>query len=201
MASRLGVSRGTVRQSILNLVHQGFLERRKGVGTRVVQTGLVAWASLTGEMRRKESKSSRFCWKFRKNAPREKWPMHSKCRRGPRLNVWTRSVDGMTDRFFSRVRGFILGLNFPVKKIFGGRFTSFSKTETGVVADHAREEFLAVTADRPTARRLKIKKGTPLLLRRRTIVRLSKSSNRIRRNSLRHRGRFADVNLSLEPVD
>src|ERR1700693_5301276 len=53
MASRLGVSRGTVRESILNLVHQGFLERRKGLGTRVVQTGLVAWASLTGEMRRK----------------------------------------------------------------------------------------------------------------------------------------------------
>jgi DNA-binding GntR family transcriptional regulator len=51
MASRLGVSRGTVRESILNLVHQGFLERRKGVGTRAVQTGLVDWASLTGEMR------------------------------------------------------------------------------------------------------------------------------------------------------
>jgi DNA-binding Lrp family transcriptional regulator len=33
MASRLGVSRGTVRESILNLVHQGFLERRRGVGT------------------------------------------------------------------------------------------------------------------------------------------------------------------------
>ena len=53
IANRLGVSRGTVRESILNLVHQGFLERKKRVGTRVVQTGLVAWASLTGEMRRK----------------------------------------------------------------------------------------------------------------------------------------------------
>jgi DNA-binding GntR family transcriptional regulator len=36
------------------------------------------------------------------------------------------------------------------------------------VADHAREEFLAVTADGPSSRRLKVKKGTPLLLRRRT---------------------------------
>src|SRR6202162_2960647 len=53
MASQLGVARGTVRESILNLVHQGFLERRKGVGTRAVQTGLVDWASLTGEMRKK----------------------------------------------------------------------------------------------------------------------------------------------------
>src|SRR4051812_4986276 len=53
LASRLGVSRGTVRESILNLVHQGLLERKKGSGTRVVQSGLVAWGSLTGEMRRK----------------------------------------------------------------------------------------------------------------------------------------------------
>ena len=30
-ASRLGVSRGTVRNSIPKLVHQGLLERRKGV--------------------------------------------------------------------------------------------------------------------------------------------------------------------------
>jgi GntR family transcriptional regulator len=53
LASRLGVGRGTVRNSILKLVHQGLLERRKGVGTKVVQSGLIAWASLTGEMRRK----------------------------------------------------------------------------------------------------------------------------------------------------
>ena len=30
MANRLGVSRGTVRESILNLVHQGSLERGRG---------------------------------------------------------------------------------------------------------------------------------------------------------------------------
>ena len=53
LASRLGVSRGTVRNSILKLVYQGLLERRKGVGTKVVQSGIIAWASLTGEMRRK----------------------------------------------------------------------------------------------------------------------------------------------------
>src|SRR4051812_2298690 len=53
LASRLGVSRGTVRESILNLVRQGLLERKKGSGTRVVQSGLIAWASLTAEMRRK----------------------------------------------------------------------------------------------------------------------------------------------------
>src|ERR1700730_14436883 len=60
MANRLGVSRGTVRESILNLVHQGSLERRKGVGTRAVQTGLVDWASLTEEMRQKGIKVQSF---------------------------------------------------------------------------------------------------------------------------------------------
>ena len=44
------------------------------------------------------------------------------------------------------------------------------KEVTGVAADHAREEFVAVTADTPIAHRLQVKRGTPLLLRRRTTV-------------------------------
>src|SRR5215471_7464342 len=41
LASRLGVSRGTVRNSILELVYQGLLERRKGVGRRSCNPGLL----------------------------------------------------------------------------------------------------------------------------------------------------------------
>ena len=76
LASRLGVSRGTVRNSILHLVHQGLLERRKGVGTWMIQSGLVAWASLTGEMRRQGIDVQSFLLEFRIIARMQEWPLH-----------------------------------------------------------------------------------------------------------------------------
>ena len=42
-------------------------------------------------------------------------------------------------------------------------------TETGAVVHHAREEFRAIGASTKMARRLRVTKGTPLLLRRHTV--------------------------------
>jgi GntR family transcriptional regulator len=168
MASRLGVSRGTVRESILNLVHQGFLERKKRVGTRVVQTGLVAWASLTGEMRQKGIDVQSFLLK-----------VSTKTAEGKIADALQVPV-GTQVKFLDQVRGwndrpvlqsqcwFHPRLEFSGKEDFRRPLYRILKEETGIATDHAREEFLAVAADRPTARRLKVKKGTPLLLRRRT---------------------------------
>ena len=57
LAKDLGISRGTVRQAIDQLVRQGLIERRRGIGTRVVpaherriQHDLGAWASFAREM-------------------------------------------------------------------------------------------------------------------------------------------------------
>ncbi|UII74746.1 GntR family transcriptional regulator [Flagellimonas sp. HMM57] len=55
LSKRLGVSRNTIRQAINKLVIEGHLERKKGVGTKVVQkrisTRLDRWISFTKEMR------------------------------------------------------------------------------------------------------------------------------------------------------
>ena len=168
MASRLGVSRGTVRGSILNLVHKGFLERRKGVGTRVVQTGLVAWASLTGEMRRKGIEVQSFLLKVTEKTAKGKIadalqvPVGTPVKCLDQVRGWdNRPVLQSHSWFHPRLK--LLGTEDFRRPLY-----ELLKAETGIVADTAREEFLAVTADDPTARRLKIKKGTPLLLRRRT---------------------------------
>src|SRR6516162_9370275 len=50
MATQLGVSRGIVRESILKLTRQGLLERRKGVGTKKLQSRFRSWNSLFGGM-------------------------------------------------------------------------------------------------------------------------------------------------------
>jgi GntR family transcriptional regulator len=168
IANRLGVSRGTVRESILNLVHQGFLERKKRVGTRVVQTGLVAWASLTGEMRRKGIEVQSFILEVSEKTADGKIAGALQVPIGIQVKCLDQ-VRGWDDRPVLQSRSwFHPRLKISGKEDFRRPLYELLKAETGIVADHAREEFLAVTADRPTARRLKVKKGTPLLLRRRT---------------------------------
>ncbi len=168
MASRLGVSRGTVRESILNLVRQGLLERRKRVGTRVVQSGLVSWASLTGEMRRKGIDVQSFLLKVTEKTAKGKIadalqvPVGTAVKSLDQVRGWDgRPILQSHSWFHPR-------LKLSGKEDFRRPLYELLKAETGIVADNAREEFLAVMADGPTARRLKVKKGTPLLLRRRT---------------------------------
>src|SRR5277367_3882966 len=54
LAKELGVSLGTVRNSLSRLVNEGILERKAGVGTRVirrpVESGIIAWRSFSREM-------------------------------------------------------------------------------------------------------------------------------------------------------
>jgi GntR family transcriptional regulator len=168
MASRLGVSRGTVRESILNLVHRGFLERRKGLGTRVVQTGLVSWASLTGEMRRKGIEVQSFVLEVSEKIAEGKIAEALQVPAGTPVK-YLDQVRGWDDRPVLQSRSwFHPRLKLSGKEDFRRPLYELLRAETGFLADHAREEFLGVTANGPTARRLKVKKGTPLLLRRRT---------------------------------
>jgi GntR family transcriptional regulator len=168
LASRLGVSRGTVRNSILNLVHLGLLERRKGVGTRVVQSGLVAWASLTGEMRRKGISIQSFLLEVSDKIAKGKVADALQVPAGTPVKCLDQ-VRGWDNRPTLQSRSwFHPRLGLSGKEDFRRPLYELLKDETGVAADHAREEFLAVAADARTARRLKVKKGTPLLLRLRT---------------------------------
>ena len=168
MASRLGVSRGTVREGILNLVHQGFLERRKGVGTRAVQTGLVDWASLTGEMRKKGIKVQSFLLETSEKSAKGKIADALQVPIGTVVKFLDQ-VRGWDDRPVLQSRSwFHPRLKLSGKEDFRRPLYELIKAETGIVADHAREEFVAAIADAQIARRLKVKIGTPILLRRRT---------------------------------
>ena len=55
MSKKIGVSRNTIRQAINKLVNEGLIDRKKGVGTKVVtkriSTRLDNWISFTKEMK------------------------------------------------------------------------------------------------------------------------------------------------------
>jgi len=57
LSKKFGVSRNTIRQALNKLVQEGLIERKKGVGSKVIQktisTRLENWVSFTKEMKSK----------------------------------------------------------------------------------------------------------------------------------------------------
>ncbi|HEV2328108.1 MAG TPA: GntR family transcriptional regulator [Verrucomicrobiae bacterium] len=173
LAAQLGVSRGTVRSGISKLVFEGLLDRKAGVGTRVsnrnVESGIQEWHSFTREMASKGITVENFRVAYHQlegskdalqalqlDASRMLWRLD-------RVRGWAgRPVLHTMSWFHPR-----LGLK-------GTEDTSLPLYEmiektSGVRPHHAREDFLAVSADAQMARQLEVEKGAPLLLRRHTV--------------------------------
>jgi GntR family transcriptional regulator len=173
LAAQLGVSRGTVRSGISKLVFEGLLDRKAGVGTRVsnrnVESGIKEWHSFTREMASKGINVENFRMAYHQleaskdalqalqlDSAKTLWRLD-------RVRGWTgRPVLHTMSWFHPR-----LGLkgnedtNQPL-------YEMIEKT-SGVRPHHAREDFLAVSADTQMARQLDVEKGAPLLLRRHTV--------------------------------
>ena len=174
LAAQLGVSRGTVRTAIMRLAAEGLLERRAGVGTRVVlrpaESAIVAWRSLTREMAAKGITVETYRLDCRKCPASEVAAMALMIEPGApvmrldRLRGWEqRPVLHSRSWFHPR-------LNLKGTEDFQKPLYEVLEAQTGVAADSAREELLAVAADARMARLLQVPKLSPLLLRRHVVL-------------------------------
>jgi GntR family transcriptional regulator len=170
LAGQLGVSRGTVRSGLSKLVFEGILERKAGVGTRVsnhhLESGIRAWRSFTREMACKGIKVKNFQVDYRLAEPSA--DAIQALQLNPEKSLWR----------LDRVRGWngnpVLHSTswfHPRLKLKGTEDTNQPLYEmiekaAGTRPHHAREEFLAVSADARMARLLAVSRGAPLLLRR-----------------------------------
>ena len=173
MANRFGVSRGTARAALLRLVQEGVLERKAGVGTRVArvrgESGIRAWRSFSREMAAKGIQVENFGLTY---------GLH---RINGRAAVELQVDPGVLVRRLDRVRGwggqpvlytrswFHPRLPLTGTEDFSQPLYDVFESTTGAVAHTAREEFSAVTAGAALAKRLAVKRGTPLLLRCHTV--------------------------------
>lgn len=174
MANRLGVSRGTARAALTRLVHDGVLERKAGIGTRVArpraESGIRAWRSFSREMAAKGVRVENFDSVFRPH------PATAAAARALRI------APGTPVLRLDRVRGWdgrpvLLSQSWlhPRLRLKGDEDCSrplydWLEQETGVIAELAREDFTAIAALPAVARRLRVRPGTPLLLRRHTVA-------------------------------
>jgi GntR family transcriptional regulator len=174
LASRLGISRGTVRSGVAKLVQEGLLERKAGVGTRVVtrqhcESGVTAWHSLTREMATKGITVQTFDQELGTTAATAEVAQALRIKAGvqvkrlDRLRGWG-GIPVLHSRSWFHPR-----LGLTGKEVFDQPLYEVLLAETGAVVHHAREEFRAVAASTEMARRLRVTKGTPLLLRRHTV--------------------------------
>ncbi|MDE3067520.1 MAG: GntR family transcriptional regulator [Verrucomicrobiota bacterium] len=174
LSRMLGVSRNTLRAALLRLVGEGRLERKAGVGTRVAEpklaSGVGAWHSFTREMEGKgvrvETYSLQARWRTASSpvAQALKIPCRTKVLCLDRVRGWnTQPEVAFRSYFHPRLR-------LAPKDDFARPLYELIQERCSVLADESLEEFTAVPAGRWLARRLRVRVGTPLLRRERTVL-------------------------------
>jgi GntR family transcriptional regulator len=173
LAKRLGVSRGTVRAATLRLVAEGSLQRKAGVGTRVVQrsseVALLAWRSFSREMARKGVEVRNFRLQLREVpatsnvAAALRIPSGTTVQRLDRVRGWDElPVLRSRSWFHPRVR-------FAAGEKFSRPLYDLVTEVSGLNADRASEAFGAEAATAPLAKDLHVRETSPLLARRLTV--------------------------------
>jgi GntR family transcriptional regulator len=173
LAKRLGISRGTVRTALARLVNERWLERKAGVGTRVVrqstESAVGAWRSFSREMARQGISVTMFRVQLRTVAAPEavaaalRIESGTAVQRVDRVRGWEGTpVLRSRSWFHPRVR-------FAAGEAFERPLYDIVAAVSGLRAERAHEAFDAEAASTTLATDLRVKRGSPLLVRRHTV--------------------------------
>jgi GntR family transcriptional regulator len=173
LANQLGVSRGTVRAAVLRLVAEGSLERKAGVGTRVVrhstESAISAWRSFSREMMRQGITVQMFRVGLRDVPATERVanalriPVGTTVQRLDRVRGWDeKPVLRSRSWFHPRIR-------FAADERFSRPLYELVAEVSGLNAERATEAFSAEAATAPLAKDLQIADASPVLVRAHTV--------------------------------
>jgi len=174
LSKSMGISRNTLRHAIAKLVAEGRIERRPGIGTRVVEprveSGIGAWQSFTREMSAKGIQVETYSTRVKLV------PATAEVAKALRLEVDTPvlcidRVRGWDKRPEVHFQSFLhprLGLS--EESDFFRPLYELIHSETGTIADESHEEISAIAAPKWLAKALGIKAHTPVLRRARTVL-------------------------------
>lgn len=173
LAKRLGISRNTVRQATNKLEHENLLIRKKGVGTRAVKhtlsTKLNNWSSFSEEM---HSKGVQFVnYKIEVS-----WVEADK-----EIATILQIEEGREVLKMERLRGLDKGpfvyfisyfhprIGLTGKEDFSRHLYDILEREYSTIPSISKEKINAVIASSKLEKLLKLKKGSPLLFRKRLV--------------------------------
>lgn len=173
LANRFGASRGTVRVALARLVSQRLLERRAGVGTRVLpapaESSIGEWHSFSREMAKRNITVESFSLDARRFAAPDRVAQALQIAAGTEVLRLDR-VRGWGKRPVLHSRSwFHPRLRLTETADFSRPLYEMIQSVAGSVANRAYEQFSAVRAPAALARQLKVQPGEPLLLRCHTV--------------------------------
>ena len=174
----LGVSRSTIRQAISNLVNEGLLERKKGVGTKVISGEIRGvgrkWQSFSQEMKTLGIEVHNFelhvAWV---EAP----PHISKFFNippGSKILKLVRLRGSKSGPFVYFISYFNPAVNLKGNENFNLPLYSILKESCGCIAATSQEYLIAINADTLLAKKLEVEENIALLKRTREVFDINK---------------------------
>ena len=173
LSKKLGVSRNTVRQAVNTLVNEGLIERKKGVGSKVVHkkitTRLDNWISFTKEMRNQGIDVVNYMVQNTLvNAPNE---INDALAISQSKKIWKlEKIRGSKDaKYLYSVSYFHPRVGITGKENFNTPLYELLEKEHDVIVSTSKEKISAITASKKISLLLDVEKETPILKRERIV--------------------------------
>ena len=174
MSKKLGVSRNTIRQAINKLAHEGLIERKKGVGTKVItkkiSTRLDNWISFTAEMKSQGREVVNYFLKITLVTPSDK--VYEALSLSTAKKVWKlQRVRGAKDaRYLYSVSYFHPRIGITGDENFGTPLYELIEKEHDIIVSTSREKLKAIKANKMVSDYLEIEEGVAVLERERLVL-------------------------------
>ncbi|SFZ93558.1 GntR family transcriptional regulator [Flaviramulus basaltis] len=173
MAKKLGISRNTVRQAISKLVLEGSLERKKGVGTKVVvrniSTQLQSWMSFTQEMKHKGITVVNFNLDVTKEKANKEVSAALEIKEGTELIKLCRLRGDENGPFVYFVSYFHPRIGLTGDEDFKRPLYEILEGDYSIVVNLSRDEIKAMLSDEEISKLLETKVNSPILKRLRRV--------------------------------
>jgi GntR family transcriptional regulator len=174
LAKRFGISRNTVRQAIDKLVQDGLVERKRGVGSKVVaqniSTRLDQWISFTKEMRDKGIEVVEYSVKVGFVLPDERIAKALNLSRDTEVCCMERVRGAKDAKYLFSISYFHPRIGLTGKENFYQPLYEMMEQEFNVIVAVSKEKLKAIAAPTAIAKALDIKKGDPVLKRERLVL-------------------------------
>ncbi|UNY97831.1 GntR family transcriptional regulator [Zhouia spongiae] len=174
LSNMFGVSRSTVRQAFNTLVNEGLLERKRGKGTVVAQNGniitqLNEWISFSKEMKRKGIRIKNYEVRFQEVECDEELAKVFEVPVGKKVKKLTRVKGDESVPFVKFESWFHPRIPISDNHDFLKPLNDILEEAYSIIPMRSSEEVQAIQANDELAEVLQVKKGMPLLYRKRIV--------------------------------
>ena len=173
LAKRLGISRSTMRQAINNLVHEGLLTRKKGVGTVVSEVSFSSkarnWLSFSQEMKAMGVEVKNYELFIGWVKPDEELCQFFNIREDVKILKLERLRGSMDGPFVYFISYFNPRIGMTGNEDFSKPLYEILEKGYHTIAKLSKEEISAKGADKLLAEKLELKQGDPILKRKRFV--------------------------------